>query len=261
MELEAQEVTLYRVRDQHGEIRVAERGLIRFLFFDQGTQQSATLRGHPYALILHYAQAMSMVLLFHPAPKRVLVIGLGGGSLVNFLFTLFPNTQIDVIELRPDVVDVAHTYFDVPRHHPRINITIADAHDFLRPHAAGTWDIILSDAFDADGPAHGMDSKAHARNVRRALSANGVACFNLWNRLEDDFPNAAQSISKAFLGRTIQYTLGSENSNAMILGFSDAIVDFSDPRYYNRAQKFRQKTGIDYPDLLEKMIRMNAPFT
>ena len=106
-----------------------------------------------------------------------------------------------------------------------------------------------------------MDSKAHARGVRRALSANGVACFNLWNRIEDDFPNAAKSISKAFLGRTIQYTLGSENSNAMILGFSDAIVDFSDPRDYNRAQKFRQKTGINYPDLLEKMIRMNAPFT
>ena len=111
MELDAHETTQYRARDKFGEIRVAERGLIRFLYFGHDTQQSATLKGHTHALIMKYAQAMSLVLLFNPAPKRVLIVGLGGGSLVNFFLATFPDVLVEVIELRPAVVEIAHTYF------------------------------------------------------------------------------------------------------------------------------------------------------
>lgn len=258
MELEAHETTLYRIRDKFGEIRVAERGLIRFLYFGHDTQQSATLRGHPQALILRYAQAMSLVLLFNPQPQRVLILGLGGGSLVNFLLAYFPNTIVDVIELRSEVIEVAHTYFDVPRYHPRVNITQGDAHRELHDHPPGAWDIILSDAFDADGPAAGMGSVGHARRVRRALTPTGVACFNLWNRAQDDFPAAHQTITDVFKGHTVQYTLGIENSNALILGLPTHSNHLNHLSLDERATAFQQKTGINYPELLVNLRRLNT---
>jgi len=258
MELDAHETTQYRARDKFGEIRVAERGLIRFLYFGHDTQQSATLKGHTHALIMKYAQAMSLVLLFNPAPARVLIIGLGGGSLVNFLLATFPSTQVDVIELRPTVVEIAHTYFDVPRNHPRLTITIGDVHETLPAFTTERWNLILSDAFDADGPAEGMGSRVHARSVRRLLEPTGIACFNLWNRAHDNFEAAFQTITETFRGRTSQYILGTENSNALALAFASAPMALDHPILDQRALVFMQKTGINYPELLTNLRHLNA---
>jgi len=259
MELDAHETTQHRIRDKYGEIRVAERGLIRFLYFGNDTQQSATLKGHTHALIMKYAQAMSLVLLFNPAPKRVLIVGLGGGSLVNFFLATFPDVLVEVIELRPAVVEIAHTYFSVPRQHPRLTITVGDAHDTLPAYSPNSWDTILSDAFDASGPAQGMGSREHARRVSRLLTSDGVACFNLWNRAQDDFDTAFDTISRTFHGRTARYTLGEENSNALAIGFASNPTLLHNPILDERADAFKQKTGINYPQLLANARRMNTP--
>src|SRR3569623_3741806 len=79
-------VTLvHRSRDADGPIEVVDDGVIRTLHFGNDVRQSSMALHAPVHLMLLYAQAMMSCLLFQPGPRRVLLIGLGGGSLARVL--------------------------------------------------------------------------------------------------------------------------------------------------------------------------------
>ena len=55
---------------------------------------------------------MSMAaLLFNPNPDRILIVGLGGGTLPMALRELTPDAVIDTVEIDPAVIRVATDYF------------------------------------------------------------------------------------------------------------------------------------------------------
>ncbi|HEY6896719.1 MAG TPA: spermidine synthase-like protein, partial [Rhodocyclaceae bacterium] len=56
----------------------------RYLYFSIHLMQSAMRLNAPNALDLRYTQKMMACLLFNPRPKRIVLIGVGGGSLVKF---------------------------------------------------------------------------------------------------------------------------------------------------------------------------------
>jgi spermidine synthase len=74
-----------RRRDEYGEIIVAEEGNKRTLYFGEGIIQSTIRTDRPYVLLEDYNEAMMSGLIFQSEPISVLLIGLGGCSLVHFL--------------------------------------------------------------------------------------------------------------------------------------------------------------------------------
>ena len=68
-------------------------GLLQ-LRFDMATVQSAMRVADPIALELEYTRLMMRCLLFSAAPKSVLMIGLGGGSLATYCHYTMPQTDI-----------------------------------------------------------------------------------------------------------------------------------------------------------------------
>jgi spermidine synthase len=44
-------------------------------------------------------------------PQRVLIVGLGGGTIPSMFRKYLPDLQIDTVELDPEVVQVAKQYF------------------------------------------------------------------------------------------------------------------------------------------------------
>ena len=51
-------------------------------------------------------------LLVAPEPKRILMVGLGGGTLPKVFSALTPEAQQDLVEIDEAVVTVAKRYFD-----------------------------------------------------------------------------------------------------------------------------------------------------
>ena len=45
--------------------------------------------------------------------NKVLIVGLGCGSMVHFLKRLGPALKIDVVEIDPQIVDLANKYFQI----------------------------------------------------------------------------------------------------------------------------------------------------
>ena len=58
----------------------------------------------PRHLVFAYTRMMMAALLLNPSPTRILMVGLGGGSLPTALAELFPDAAIDVVEIDPGVL-------------------------------------------------------------------------------------------------------------------------------------------------------------
>src|SRR3954462_5987035 len=81
---------------------------LRSLRFGEGEgRQSVVKVGDPRHLEMPYARILPASLAFVPNPARMLMLGLGGGTLPLFFHSHFPELSIDVVELDPAVVEVA----------------------------------------------------------------------------------------------------------------------------------------------------------
>src|SRR5690349_9611761 len=83
---------------------ILDYGQTRILYFTTAAVQSAMRLDDPEALIAPYTRKMMAFLLFLPAPRHVLMIGLGGGSLAKFCYRHLPRTRISVVEVNADVI-------------------------------------------------------------------------------------------------------------------------------------------------------------
>ncbi len=67
--------------------------------------------GDPDHVELRYARSMTAGLAFVEEPSRVLIVGLGGGTIPMFLHQHYPRTQINVVDIDPAVIETAKAYF------------------------------------------------------------------------------------------------------------------------------------------------------
>ena len=70
---------------------------------DNGVEavQSRVNLAQPQTLMSPYAHGMFASYLYQPQPRRVLIVGLGGGAMVRFLTHHEPQVQIDAVESIP----------------------------------------------------------------------------------------------------------------------------------------------------------------
>lgn len=190
---------IYQCISDDGIIEVAQEHLSHSLYFGSSAKQSEMDISQPERLVLSYTQAMMAGLLFCPAPKTALLIGLGGGSLVRFLLHHFPVCNIDVVEFRADVVKLAYGYFFLPNDN-RLHITIDDGLNFLTSNDEldSRYDLILIDAFDHNGIADSIKSSRFFEVCRASMTENGVMAINLWNSQQHQYTEIMANIEAAF---------------------------------------------------------------
>ena len=149
--------------------------------FDGDLIQSRMRLDDPTALDLQYSQVMMAFTMFVPQPRRALMIGLGGGSLVRHLLHHFPGLHLTVVEINPGVLAARDT-FQVPPDGPSLQTVCADGAAFVKAATPGAYDLILVDAFDATGEPDALSNSAFYRACRDALAPEGVLVVNLLDR-------------------------------------------------------------------------------
>ncbi len=167
---------LFRCEDEMGLILVTQRGGRRVLSFGTGLEQSSVLIERPAYLTHEYTQIMLFGLLFVDA-RQITLLGLGGGGLVHCLSHFYPQCQLQVVELRQQVIEVARNWFELPQTE-QIVMHCGDAARYIaRAPDAGT-DLILSDLYEGDGMSEVQASVFYIRNCARHLTDNGVMVLN-----------------------------------------------------------------------------------
>ncbi|HYS75987.1 MAG TPA: fused MFS/spermidine synthase [Burkholderiales bacterium] len=193
----AAQTVIYEKPSRYNTIIVTEdhNGLRTLLFERGGTRQSVVKPGDPDHLELRYAKVALVGLALCEDPRRILVVGLGGGTLPTFLRKHYPSAAIDVAEIDPDVVDVAKKFFGF-REDERMRAHVGDGRRFIENVPQPYYDIIYLDAFDAHNAPEHLTTQEFLQAVRLALVPSGVVVGNVWgassNRLYDSMVRTYQ---------------------------------------------------------------------
>jgi spermidine synthase len=179
---QAEQRVLYEKESPYNTIVVTEdaRGLRTLWFERNGVRQSVVKVGDPDHLELPYARAMPVGLVFAEKPERVLIVGLGGGTIPGFLHKHYPETTIDVVDIDPGVVEVAKKFFGF-REDATMHAHVADGRRFIEE-CRDPYDIIFLDAFGSDNIPRQLTTREFLQAVRRALKPKGIAVGNVWSR-------------------------------------------------------------------------------
>ena len=249
---------IYQGRSEEGLIEVVQDGQTRSLHFGDATRQSAMYLWHPVVLVLEYTRDMMAGLLFQPAPRDVLLVGLGGGSLAKFLLHHYAGCRIDAIEPRGDVVRIARAHFHLPED-PRLRVHLCDAHTFLRSTpAAPSYDLVLIDAYDPSGMVSSVGEPVFLSSVRERLTEGGVLAMNLSRPQRTLYRETLRNLRRSLPRRVLRLPV-MEKGNEVALACRHPLRLDSLKTLKGRASDLEARLGLDFPDMLRRLQRHNTP--
>ncbi len=189
------------------------------LSFSSSLIQSSMRLAAPDELVLDYTRAMMGFLLTNPAPSSLLMIGLGGGSMLKYLHRHLSDTVFTVVEISQGVIDLRDDFL-IPPDSERLSTVCADGGRFMREAATQgkRFDIILVDGFDGAGLPPALCSRRFYEDCRLVLADDGVLVANV----QADTARSreiTQRLSRAFGGALISVE-SDEGGNDVLLGSS-----------------------------------------
>lgn len=171
-----QEKSLYR------NIVVKEKGNRRCLAFSikrQHRNQTCIDKTDVKRVVFPYVRMTFAGLMVNPQPKRTLMIGLGGGTISNVLTELYPQMELDLVEVDAAVVRVAEKFFGF-RESEKSTVHVIDGRVFTkRARVRGEkYDLIILDAFTGEYIPEHLMTKEFLSDIRELLSDDGVLVAN-----------------------------------------------------------------------------------
>jgi spermidine synthase len=184
---------IYSHTSPYHDIRVEDVGYLRVLRFERNRQSSMYLDA-PFDTDFEYPAYLHTPLALKPDAARTLIIGLGGGSVVKRMWRDYPEMRVDVVELDPEIVEIAHRFFGLPRDE-RIRVFVDDGRAFLET-CSETYDVVIVDAFDEDRVPRPLTTEEFLRLARDRLSPDGVVAYNFIGAPSGDHSKPFRSLYK-----------------------------------------------------------------
>jgi len=132
-------------RTRHGTLEVVQRGGRRWLLED-GQVHSVYDPADPTALPFDYLQLLAVgITATAPTTGRVLVVGLGGGTLCRWLRATHPQLHRVAVEHSRPVLRLARRFFDLD---DELEVHVDDGRRFVEGH--GPFDLVVLDASSED---------------------------------------------------------------------------------------------------------------
>lgn len=247
---------IHQERSLYRNIIVEEKGDLRCLKFNvksTKSQQSCFLKSQPKQLVFNYTKLLMSSLLLNPEPKRILIIGLGGGTVSNTLSELYPNSKIDNVEIDPAVIKVAREYFDF-NENDKVNTYSQDGRIFIKRALLKqqSYDWIILDAFNGDYIPEHLLTQEFLQEAKNLLSNEGILSANTFS-LSDLYAHESATYHAVF-GDFIQAS-NKANSNRIILvkknGFTDMRVK---PELISQLNANLTPYNVDIKLLYQNMI-------
>ena len=230
---------------------VFDNGITRSLYFSLRYVQSTMRIRDPISLEFAYTRKMMSFLLFQQHAQRILMLGLGGGSLAKYCYTHLPRCQINVVEIDPYVIGFRDQFF-IPANDERFRIIHDDAARYIE-HCSFRPEVILMDAFDRDGFSASIDGREFYQKARSALSPDGVLIANLAGSRNERLAHL-NAIQDAFDDNLLIMQVG-DDGNHVVVAFRDARVE---PRWRwieSQAKELQTRFCIDFPRMAKKLER------
>jgi spermidine synthase len=242
-------------------VEVSEQNGVRSLHLGTVTIQSSMKVKSPFDLQLAYTRGMMGFLLFSDQVKNVLTIGLGGGSVPKYIHTFCPEISQTIIEINPQIINIARSHFYVPDNDDRLNVIEGDGLIYLaeNPNSA---DVLMIDAFDAHGIPPNFCSQDFFDSCENSLKNNGIFAINLWGS-DKNFDIYLRRIEQSFdasgKSRVLMLPTG-KPGNIVVFGFKAGFKQLQDlkiAQLRERAKLLETSHKIEFITFIEKLCEHN----
>jgi len=237
---------------------IEDCGPLRYLHFDLDNVQSVMRHDDPDALCLAYTRKMMTFLLFNAEPRRILLLGLGGGSLAKFCYRHLPGTRITVLEIDPNVLALREE-FQVPPDDERFRVVQGDGVAYIGGRVPSTdgqslarEDVILVDACDRYGLSPTLAAPDLYANLRRRLAVGGVLVMNVCGEPVEIESHIARI--RGVFGERVISLPAKEDGNLIVMGFRAQPSEWDGAELDRRARKLQERFGLAFPRYVRQMV-------
>lgn len=230
---------------------IVDNGRRRFLHFDFGAIQSVMELSNPQGLALAYTRKMMAFLLFNRSPKRILLLGLGGGSLAKFCYFNLPSATLTAVEVSHDVIALRNE-FGIPVDNHRFRVINSNGAAYMSA-SAHRKDVILADACDRKGMAADLGSVEFYRNARSRLSDDGIFVVNVCGELDATAAHLA-NLREAFDDELLSLQV-QQDSNVIVFGFKGHRPELNRKSIQECARDLREQFRLDFPKFARGIVR------
>ncbi|MDP6374597.1 MAG: fused MFS/spermidine synthase [Pseudomonadales bacterium] len=248
---------IHRERSLYQTILIDRRGAelcLQFSIRRDQRNQSCINKRNPKKMVFSYTRMMMASLLLNPQPRRILVVGLGGGTLPTALAALLPEAIVHVVEIDAAVVRVAEEYFGFAQSEV-LKVFTQDARVFTkRAGSRGeTYDLIMLDAYNGDYIPEHLMTREYLEETRALLAHGGVLAANTFavSRLYDHESATYASVFGEFFNLRLN-----KSANRVILAATRALPQLATMR--TRAARLARPLsayGVDIQDYPSSMSR------
>ncbi len=106
--------------------------------------------------------------------KKILILGLGGGTLVKLIKKFWPDSEIDGVDIDKVIVELGQKHLGLKD----VNIKISDAMMFLNKAKNKKYDLILVDLYQGDLFPDKFEKEIFFARLKRNLNQSGKIIFN-----------------------------------------------------------------------------------
>jgi spermidine synthase len=175
-----QERSLYRnilISEENG------KRCMRFVLHDVATHnQSCLYLANERKMVFDYTKMVTAGMVFKADAKRILIVGLGGGTLPMAFAELLPTASIVSVEIDDAVLRAARKYFKY-KESERIKTEIEDARIWIKRAVKRkeTFDLVVLDAFNGDYIPEHLMTREFLQEVSALLGDNGLVLANTFS--------------------------------------------------------------------------------
>jgi len=235
-------------------VEVSEEDGVRSLHLGGDAIQSSIRIDRPDELALDYTRAMMAFLLFQPAPRVVLMIGLGGGSMARYIHQRMPATRTTVVEINAKVLAAARSMFHFPADDARLEVVIADGADYVREHAESA-DVLLVDGFDDGKQPAALCTQAFYDAACDVLRPGGVMVVNFMAE-ERKLDAYLQRIENSFDGQLVCLK-AADRVNHIAFAFKRHAREIAWTELDKRARQLRKIHHLPFADFIAGLKEIN----
>ncbi len=204
---------------------------------------------HYHEMIAHPA------LQLHGKAQNVLVIGGGDGGTVREVLKYPTVKNVTMVEIDEVVVEASKKFLPevaCQLDNPKLKLLIGDGVDFVEKAPSESYDVIIVDGSDPEGPAKGLFSEAFWKNCQRCLRADGIVVTQGESPMfhQNTFVELNQCLKSIFGSKNVHtslfyatsYPTGMWSIQMSIKGSKHPIKDFQ----VEPARNFSLSKGLHY---------------
>jgi len=253
------ESNLFKVTAHHRGLSIKTNANTLELRSNSNTLQSVINVDHPEKLALKNLQYLVAALLFMPQPKRILLLGTGGGSLVHFLRHHYPHSHLTCVDIDGELLDLMHDKMHLPKADDHITYIIDDAANYLQ-NCNQTFDLILVDIFIGDQSPNWLLSIDNMQRLYSRLNASGAVAYNLLIDDEYVFNQYYRDLRNTFSQQTLCIPVAGYD-NTIAYGFRYQAEEQDMSSYMQQALNLGETHDINYMEILSAIYATNPSGT